>query len=238
MRHAILSLLPMLVAGTLLAGCLPFGLGGNVDGRDLEFVDATYFELRGIDPATSIEYHRIELWIMPMEDPCTSYPALLDELADLRTQITDESLSAEDYCAQWEDAFEAATGIEGFWLGQMRLNALPRDESEDIETEYIFIDDASEAIPSGPHFDSTLAWYQPSTFEACAMEFSGNELYAPDVYGADGGKVVVNRYEEDTEVTITLEPAFPSGDGDLQGQAKAEFCPGADEWPMEFGLGL
>ena len=180
----------------------------------------------------------LDLSLSAVTAPDGTIASLEDTIADLRTQITDESLSAEDYCAQWEDAFEATTGIEGFWLGQMRLNALPRDESEDIETEYIFIDDASEAIPSGPHFDSTLAWYQPSTFEACAMEFSGNELYAPDVYGADGGKVVVNRYEEDTEVTITLEPAFPSGDGDLQGQAKAEFCPGADEGPIEFGLGL
>ncbi|MEE2829935.1 MAG: hypothetical protein VX498_12165 [Myxococcota bacterium] len=238
MRRPALPLILLLVIPNL-TGCLPFGLGGTVDGRELDFVSATYFELRGVDPATSIEFHRIELWLTPMEEPCTSYPELLSELASLRLQIDDESLSSSDYCNAWQDAFESSTGLEGFWLAQFRLNALPREEFEDVETEYLYIDDSSQAIPGGPHFDASLAWYPPSTFAECAAEFEGDTLYEPDLYGASGGTVTVTSYTEDEEVTISASPSFPSeGDGGLQGQTQAEFCPAADDWPVEFGLGL
>jgi hypothetical protein len=221
-----------------LCSCLPLGIGGNVDGRDLEFVSATYFELRGIDPATSIEFHEIDLWLMPMENSCETFPELLSELADLRSQIDSDSLLAEDYCDAWETAFASRTGLDGFWMAQMRLNALPRDDNEDIEMDYIFVDDASEAIPSSPHFDGSLAWYPPATFDACAQEFSGSDLFTADHFGADGGIARMNNYAEDTEVTITLEPSFPSDGGGLAGKSTAEFCPGAAEWPIDFGLGL
>ena len=220
------------------AGCLPFGIGGTVDGRELDFVSATYFELRGIDPATSIEFHQIDLWLMPMEEPCESFPSLLSELQDLRSQIDSDSLLAEDYCDTWESAFEAQTGLEGFWMAQIRLNALPRDENEAIETDYVFVDDASEAIPTRPHFDASLAWYPPATFDACAQEFSGSTVFSADHLGADGGVAKVKRYVEDSEVTIQVEPSFPSDGGALAGQTKAEFCPGAVDWPIDFGLGL
>jgi hypothetical protein len=216
---------------------MPFGIGGTVDGRELEFVSATYFELRGIDPATSIEFHQIDLWLMPMEDPCNTFPPLLTELAELRAQITEDSVLAEDYCDSWEAAFEEQTGLEGFWMAQIRLNALPREDNEFIETDYIFVDDASEAIPGGPHFDASLAWYPPTTFLACAQEFSGSDLYSSDHIGADGGIARVKRYSEDSEVTIQIEPSFPSDGGGLRGEAKATFCPAADDWPMDWGLG-
>lgn len=251
MRRALLHCLAPLLLTSLVTGCLPFGLGGNVDGRDLDFVSAAYFELRGIDSATSIEFHRVDLWLMPMEDPCTTFPDLLNELADLRRQIDEDGLAPDAYCDQWEAAFEASTGLEGFWLAQVRLDSLPREDNESVETDYIFVDDASEAIPTGPHFDATLAWYPPTTFDACAVEFSADTVYAPDVFGASGGTAAVNKYSEDEEVTVTVRPSFPSDDGEIAGQTTAEFCSAAADsglahlvdpempsWPVEFGLGL
>jgi len=237
MRQTLSPLFALLSFLTLATGCMPFGIGGSVDGRDLSFTSATYFELRGLDPATAIEFHQIDLWLMPMEDPCNTFPGLLTELTELRSQITDDSMLPEDYCAQWETAFEDLTGLEGFWMAQIRLNALPRDENEDIATDYLFVDDASEAIPSGPHFDASLAWYPPATFSECAQEFSGSTIFGADHFGADGGVAEVTRYEEDTEITVQIEPSFPADGGGLQGQAKASFCPAASDWPIDFGLG-
>jgi len=238
MRNSLPPTLAALALLTLTSACVPFGIGGTVDGRDLGFVSATYFELRGINPATSIEFHQIDLWLMPMEDPCNTFPGLLSELVELRSQITDDSLLPEDYCAQWEAAFEEQTGSSGFWMAQVRLNALPRDETEDITSDYLFVDDASEAIPSGPHFDASLAWYPPPTFSECAQEFSGSTMFSADHFGADGGVAKVKRYEEDSEITVQIEPSFPADGGGLRGEAKASFCPAADDWPIDFGLGL
>ena len=238
MSRLSLNLAVLCVLSVFGTACIPFGIGGTVDGRDLDFVTATYFELRGVDPATSIEFHQIDLWLMPMEEPCESFPALLDELAELRQAITTDSVAPEDHCDSWESAFAAQTGLDGFWMAQFRLNALPRDDNQDIETEYIFVDDSSEAIPSGPHFDSSLGWYPPPTFDACAQEFSADSSYSPDIVGGDGGVATVKSYSEDDEITIQVEPSFPGDGGGLRGQAAATFCPGAADWPVEWGLGL
>jgi hypothetical protein len=232
--HAIASA----VVAFLLQGWLALGLDGTVGGNDLQFAETVYAELRGTDVATSIPYHHIDLWLMPFEDACSEMTSLLGDLHELRLQL-DDGLAAEDYCEQWEDRFAGATGGEAFWVGQLRMQALPRGENETPQTTYAFYEEAEGDVPPGPAFDGDLAHYNTPDFEACAQEFSGTEEYGPATYAITDGTVEVRDYEEDEAIEAKLSVAAEEeARGPLAGKVDAEFCPEALQWPLVFGLGL
>lgn len=219
-------------------GCLPLGLGGEVGGEELSFVEVTYGELRGIDPGTSTPIHEFGLWLMPLEDSCVRFGALLDALVDLREQLG-FGLSPQDYCEQWEALWEEHTGVEPFWVGHFRLSALPRAEDETPETTYDFFDEQAADHPDRPHWDADLAWYPTPDFDACATEFDGDTLFAPDLFAATGGEVQVTTWRQDELLEGKLLPEVEqSGDDPVKGRFRAEHCPQSLDWPLEFGLGL
>ena len=230
----LLLLLPLL--GLAAAGCLPFGLGGEVGDEELSFVEVTYVELRGTD-STATPIHEIDVWLMPMEDSCERFGPMLTSLDELRADL-DFGLPPEDYCDGWEAIWEEHTGLESFWVGHFRLHALPRGENETPKTSYAWFDEQGEGHPEGPSWDADLAWYPAPVFDACATEFSGDDLYGPTFYGATGGSVELTGYVEDESITAKLLPVFESaGEEELRGRATAEHCGAALEWPLEFGTG-
>ena len=220
--------------GLWTSGCLPFGLGGEVGGQELGFVDVTYVELRGTD-STATPIHEIDVWLMPLEDSCERFGPMLTTLDELRADL-DFGLPPEDYCDAWELIWEEHTGLESFWVGHFRLHALPRGDNESPKTSYAWFDEQGEGHPEGPSWDADLASYPAPTFDACATEFSGDALYAPTFFGASGGSVELTAYTEDESLTAKLLPAFDSaGEGEIKGQASAEHCGAALDWTMDFG---
>ena len=230
----LIVLLPLF--GLAVAGCLPFGLGGDVDGEDLSFVDIAYVEVRDID-STATEFHDIEVWLMPLEDSCERFGPMVESLTDLRAEL-DFGLAPDDYCDGWEAIWEEHTGLDSFWVGHIRLHALPRAEDETPQTTYTWFDETGSGNPTGPSWDGELAWYAPPTFEACATEFSGDDVYGPKVYEALDGEVELTDYEEDDSITAELRPVFDYGSREqTRGRAPAELCTAALDWPLEFGGG-
>jgi hypothetical protein len=229
----LLALLPLVAAA-----CAPLGLGGLVGGEELSFVEVTYVELRGTDPGTSSPMHAIDVWMMPMQDSCTRFGPFLNDLAELRDDL-DFGLPAEDYCDAWELLFEEHTGLDPFWVGHFRLNALPRADNETPKTEYAWFDEQGEGHPEGPSWDADMALYGAPVFDACAVEFSGDTEYAPALFGATGGAVQLQAYAQDDALTVRVDPSFEEqGEDPLKGRGQAEHCPDALEWPLVFGLGL
>lgn len=228
----------LLFSAALLSGCLPLGLGGVVGGEALSFVDVTYAEIREVDVATSTPVHPIDVFLMPMDDPCARFEPLVNELTALREEL-DFGMSAEEYCDTWEGTFEEHLGhIDGFWIGWARLNARPRPDNTTPRTTYDFLEEESAATPDGPTFDIDLLWYPPTTFDACATEFAGETFYAPTAYTATGGTTTVTAYAEDDSITARFEADVEDADENpTQGRASAEFCPAALDWTIEFGLG-
>lgn len=221
-----------------LAGCLPLGLGGSVDEHELAFVDVTYTELRGTDVATSTLFHQIDLFLMPMENSCERFDTFIAELAAAREEL-DDGLPPEEYCDAWEAIYAEYTGLDGFWVAWFRLQALPRPEDSSPATEYAFFEETAEGQAGGPTFDADLAWYPAPTFAACATEFSGEELYVPTFFTANGGVSRIRAYTEDEQISFRLDPEVQGGDDEpLNGGGEAEFCPAALEWSIEFGRGL
>jgi len=220
-------------------GCAPFGLSGSLDGEDLEFVEAVYFELRATDPATSTPFHDIHLWLTPMEDSCTRLPAMLDELASLRAQLEQSGLPPVDYCNAWEDIMEAYVGLEPFWHAQVRMKALPRGEDVTPQTTYSYHDETALELADAPNFDADILYYPTPDFDACAEEFSGDTSYASTAYPALAGTAEVTAYNEDESIETSLEMNLGSVDSELfSGLSTASFCIAAREWPLSFGLGI
>ena len=228
----------LLTSAALLSGCLPLGLGGTVDGEELSFVDVAYAELRELDVATSTPVHPIDLFLMPMDDPCTNFQPLVNELTALREEL-DFGMGAEEYCDTWEGTFEEYVGhLDGFWIAQATLNARPRPDDSTPRTTYDFVEETSSETADGPSFDIDLLWYPPTTFDACATEFAGDTFYAPTHYSATGGTATVTAYSEDDSITVRFDADVEDAeDNPLSGRASAEFCPAALDWTIEFGLG-
>jgi hypothetical protein len=221
--------------------CLLFGtacgnqLSGTVDDVALgEFADAVYFELRYT--RDGIEQHDVVVWMMPMEDSCTVFPALLADLAEARRAIDDDSLDAETYCEQWEAVWLDHLGLDPFWMARYTLRAKPRPASAGVDGDYPWL--SRDALNDGPVFDADLARYAAPTFAACAEEFQGAELYAPALHRASSGALTVTRHTEDEELVGRVEFGIEAADSSLSGTFETTFCPGAIEWPLEFGLGL
>ncbi len=222
-----------------LPGCVAFGLGGSIDGEELSFAEAVYIEDAGTDPGTSLPFHDLDVWLMPAEGSCEAMPTLLAGILDLREQMDLGRLDAAGYCEAWEDLFEEAFGLEPFWVAHARLRALPRDAGQDVDTTYGFRDDAESGQGDGPKFDLDVARYPAPLFDACATEFSGEGAeYGPTVHAADGGTIDVTEYKSEESVTATFKPHVDGQDSDdLTGEATADLCRGATDWPLVFGLG-
>jgi len=240
-RPPLRSLPAALWLGLWLAtgGCLPFGLGGTLDDHDLQFEDAVFFELRGTDPGTGTPFHRIELWLTPMEEPCEQLPSLLDELSSLRSQIDSNALPPETYCEAWESVMEQYLGLDPFWHAQLRMKALPRLEEETPETLYAYHDETSLELADSPNFDADILYYPTPDFDACADEFAGNELYAPTEYPALGGEIEIEGYDQDSVIETVVAMNLGEADSELfEGRSTAKFCIPAEDWPLSFGLGF
>jgi uncharacterized protein YciU (UPF0263 family) len=232
-----IRVLPLLVV-PMLSSCLPLGLGGTVLEHELSFVDVTYAEIRRLDLGTSTPVHPIDIFLMPMQDPCANFGRLTAELEALREELG-FGMGPEEYCDTWEGLFEESIGhLDGFWVGWFRLNALPRPDGDTPQTTYEFLEEDGADTPDGPTFDLELAWYPPTTFDACATEFSGDSFYAPTLLSATGGTAAITQYSEDDTITTRFDPFVEEAEENpLTGQAKATFCPDALDWSLEFGLG-
>jgi len=227
---------PALLFCALLAGCAPFGLGGEVDGTDVSMDDVTYVEVRGVDPGNAIEFHDIQLWLMPMDNACVTFPELLAELAALRERVG-FGIDSTEYCDQWEAIWDSYGLLRPFQVGHVRMKALPRAEGEGVTTDYAFHDDFQAAQAEGPNFDLDLALYPTPDFAACAQEFEGSTTYAPTLRASTGGDAAVTGYREDESITTRLDPAVEGASDPLSGRSTADFCIGAVDWPLVFGLG-
>ena len=217
----------------LSAGC-GNQLTGTIDDVEVgKFADGVYFELRYVDEG--ITNHDLTVW--PMEDSCSTFPALLDGLVDARAAIAEDSLEPQAYCTLWESVWEEHVGLDPFWMAQYSVRAQPRRADASVEAEYPWHD--RDRVNDFPVFDADVARYPAPGFAACAEEFEGNALYEPTVHAATGGALELTGYVEDESldgsVEMTLEGA---GDEALSGTFQTTFCPAAQEWPLVFGLGL
>ena len=221
-----------------LNACLPYGLGGTLGGAELAFEDAVYFELRGTDAGTAIPFHDVQLWLTPLEDPCTRLPALLDELAALRSEQQD-GLPPVDYCNAWETLMFSYVGDAPFWHAQIRMKALPRPEEVSVDSLYTFHDETAMEFANSPSFDADVLLFPAPTFDACAEEFSGTTSYAATEFPALGGEAEITGYAEDLEVETTLNINLGSADAEpFQGKSTASYCIPARDFPLQFGQGL
>ncbi len=227
------TILPLLVV--LCAGC-GNRIGGTVDDLSVgEFADGVYFELRYTEDG--IEQHDLAVWLMPMEDSCAVFPELLADLAAARRAIDEQSLEAQAYCDMWEAVWSEHLGLDPFWMARYSLRSKPRPADAGVEGEYPWL--SRDRLNDAPVFDADVARYPAPTFAACAEEFEGSGQYTPTLHRATGGSLEVTRYAEDEElvgrVGFELEAA---GDDGVSGTFETAFCPGAADWPLEFGLGL
>jgi hypothetical protein len=221
-----------------LNACLPYGLGGTLGGEEIVFEDAVYFELRGTDSGTATPFHDIELWLTPLEDPCTRLPTLLDELAALRAEQQD-GLPPVDYCNAWEALMFAYVGDAPFWHAQIRMKALPRAEDVSVDTLYPFHDETALELPDSPSFDADVLLFPAPTFDACAEEFSGTTSYVATEFSALGGEAEITGYSQDSEVETVLNINLDSVDTEpFQGGSTASYCIPARDFPLQFGPGL
>ena len=230
------ALLPCLLCALVVAAC-GNRLDGTLNEEEVgEFADGVYFELRYVDEG--ITYHDLTVWLMPMEDSCSVFPALLVDLEANRDAIAEQSLDAETYCANWEAIWaEHMGGLDSFWMATYRLRAQPRDADGTIPGEYPWFD--RNRVNDFPVFDADIARYSATTFAACAEEFEGNALYAATVSAATAGALEVTKYTEDDTLNGRVEVSVDTTEGgSLSGTFETEFCPGAQNWPLEFGLGL
>ena len=221
-----------------LGACLPYGLGGSLGGAEMAFVDAVYFELRGIDAGTATPFHDIELWLTPLDDPCQRLPELQDQLTSLRTQQQD-GLPTVDYCNAWEALMFEYVGEAPFWHAQIRMKALPRGEDVPITSVYPFHDEVAPELANSLNFDADVLLYPAPTFEACAEEFSGTSSYAPTEYPALGGEAEIAKYTEDELIETVLNINLDSADNEpFQGKSSARYCIPARDFALQFGLGF
>jgi hypothetical protein len=221
---------------------LAFALGcgnritGTVDDVEVgTFADAVYSELRYVD--VGITNHDLAIWLMPMEDSCTVFPALLEALAAARAAISDAGLDPEGYCDLWESVWAEHVGLDPFWIARYQIRAQPRPGDAEIEAEYPWHD--RNRVNDFAVFDADLARYPAPTFSACAEEFEDDGQYTPTLHAATGGSLEVTRYTEDESLEGRVEMTLDAAEGGaVTGSFQTEFCPAAQEWPLEFGLGL
>jgi hypothetical protein len=228
----------LLLAAALSAGCPPNRFAYPIGGEALPSPeDAVYFELRGVDPGTSLPFHDIVVWFMPLADACSEWGVLAGELADLRLQL-DDGLDPNTFCASWTESWSARGLDEPFAVTQWRLHAEPRDEDVDPDTAYPFHDELTEP-PTGPSFDATIAAYPAPDLAGCAEPFNGGPDWQPTLHEAAAGEIDVARYAADEHVAGSLLAAFDDADeAPVRGAFDTPFCPEAQGWPVAIALSL
>ena len=215
-----------------LSGC-GNQLSGTIDDLEVgEFADGIYFELRYVEDG--IDQHDLFVWLMPMEDSCTVFPSLLSGLADARAAIDEQSLAAEDYCGMWESVWAEHMDTDPFWMARYALRAQPRAADAGVTGSYPWLSRTS--VNDNPVFDADLARYETPSFAACASEFEGDSLYGPTIHAATGGTLEVTDHTSDEEMSGRIDLSLEAGEA--SGTFETTFCPGAADWPLEFGLGL
>jgi len=227
-----LSLIALVVLAT---GC-GNRINGTVDDLSVgEFADGVYFELRYTEDG--IEQHDLVVWLMPMEGSCSVFPDLLADLAAARDAIDEESLEPQVYCERWEGVWAEHLGLDPFWMARYSLRAKPRPADAGVVGDYPWL--SRDRLNDEPVFDADLARYPAPTFGACAEEFEGTDQYTPTIHLATGGLLEVTRHAEDEELGGRVEFGLEAaGDAGVSGTFETTFCPGAVDWPLEFGLGL
>lgn len=228
------SCVPILFA-LVLPACAGDVLEGEVGGDGFAIVESVFFELRGRDQGTSLPFHDITVWMMPIADSCARYPQLVDDLAAVRLQL-DDGQDPNDYCDDWAAVWQEFNGNEPFWLVQLRLQAQPRGDDETPLTTYPYLDSDGAVAPDAPWFDASLARHTIPDLQTCADVFAGADWF-PTVTEVAGGEVEVKRYVEDGSVrgTVGLDIADQDPVG---GTFDAAFCPSAGGWPLELSFSL
>jgi len=229
MRPSLASLLALFALP--LTGCVGNLLQGEVAGQSFDIVEAVHFEFRGTDPGTNLPVHPLDLWLMPVADACSVWPALLDDLALLEAQLG-QGQDPNEFCVEWADRWAEFTGGEPFWMAQIRLAAQPRGDDDTPQTSYPYLDEDGDTAPSDPWFDATFAWHEAPTLERCAAVFAGTD-YVPAQYLATGGEVTVKSYTEDSAISgsIVLEME-EQGEDLITGAFESTFCPAAGEFEL------
>lgn len=216
-------------------GCAGNVINGQVDGDGFSVVESVFFELRGVDQGTSLPFHDITVWMMPIADSCTVFPQLVADLAAVRLQL-DDGQDPNDFCVDWAAVWEEFNGNESFWLTQLRLQAQPRGDDETPLTTYAYLDSDGDVAPEAPWFDAALARHADPTLQTCADVFNGTDWF-PSVTEVAGGEVQMRTYAEDEQVRGTFGLDIADADP-LSGSFDATFCPGARDWPLELAFSL
>jgi len=225
----------LLCAAALLSGCPGNVINGDIGGDGFTVVESVAFELRGVDQGTSLPFHDITVWMMPVADSCARFPALVAELAAVRLQL-DDGQDPNDFCADWAAVWGDFIGNESFWLTQLRLQAQPRPEETTPQTTYVYLDSDADGNRVEPWFDAAMAFHPTPDLQTCADVFAGTDWF-PSVTEVAGGEVQVKGYTEDEAVKGTF--ALDIADQDpLTGSFDATFCPSAGDWPLELSLSL
>ncbi len=225
----------LLLAAALVSGCAGDVLRGDVGGDPFAVAESVFFELRGIDQGTSLPFHDITVWMMPITDSCTRFPQLVDDLAAVRLQL-DDGQDPNEHCADWAAVWEEFIGNEAFWLVQLRLQAQPRADEETPLTTYPYLDADGAVAPSAPWFDAALARHSAPDLQRCADVFAGADWF-PTVTEVAGGEIEMKRYVQDERVVGSVGLDIADQDP-LVGSFDAGFCPSAGEWPLELSFSL
>ena len=216
----------------LATGCDPNLLRGSVDGHEFDVVSAVHFDFRGVDTGTSLPVHDLILWLMPVEDACSAWPALQADLEALYAQL-DEGQDPNAFCVEWADRWQQFNDNEGFWIQQYRIQAQPRPEDQtEPDDSFPWFDEDGEEAPRDPYFDATFAWHEAPTLDRCAAVFAGTD-WTPTEYAATGGDVTLSTYVEDERIQGSIVIDVESqDDAFLSGAFDSTFCPAAGEFPL------
>ena len=225
----------LLATTFLVSGCAGNVLQGDIDGDEFAVVESVFFELRGIDQGTSLPFHDLTVWMMPVADSCARFPQLVDDLAAVRAQV-DAGQDPNEFCVDWAAVWEEFIGNESFWLVQLKLQAQPRGEDETPLTTYPYLDEDGAEAPSAPWFDAALARHSDPTLQTCADVFAGTDWF-PTVTEVAGGEIQMKRYLEDEAIKGTIGLDITDRDP-LVGSFDATFCPTAGDWPRSLSLSL
>ena len=220
----------------LASGCASNLLSGDVDGHPFDVVEAVHFELRGIDQGTSLPFHDLTVWLMPVADSCAVWPALISDLTVLRSQLVggqDPNEFCAEWVARWDDFLEGAP----FFVSQLRLQAEPRGDDVTPDTTYAWLDSAGPVAPAAPWFDATFAWHEAPDAAACAAVFAGAD-HVPTHFEALGGEVTATSYTVDDAIGGEITVEIESRGDPVAGRFASTFCPGAGDWPVDAPLRL
>ena len=227
---------PLLLTAVLAgSGCPANVIQGAIGGESVDVVESVVFELRGIDQGTSLPFHDLTVWMMPISDSCARYGQLVSDLAGVRQQLEDGQ-DPNEHCADWAAVWADFIDNEPFWINRLALQARPRADDVTPATTYPYVARGGEQAPDGPWFNASLARHGAPDLERCAEVFAGTDWF-PTVSEVTGGEVTVTRYTEDVSLKGTMLLEI-EGEEPLTGGFDAQFCPASVDWPLELSFSL